>query len=128
MEHNRNTQIIFGSLDTYNLVSISLRRTGEVVGGDVAAYLAGQPRPFDLVFVDPPYAEDRLPGICRCLENGWLAPSARVYLEGPAAAGPPALPAGWSLSRSARAGQVGYHLAHFAAPRPAQAAHNQEQQ
>ncbi len=100
--------------------------TGEVVGSDVAAYLAGVPRPFDLVFVDPPYAEDLLPGVCQRLENGWLTPSARVYLEGPAAAGPPALPAGWSLARSARAGQVGYHLAHFSPPRPAQAANNQD--
>ena len=34
-----------------------------------------------------------------------------VYLEAPASAGPPELPDGWSLLKSKRAGEVGYHLA-----------------
>jgi 16S rRNA (guanine966-N2)-methyltransferase len=53
-----------------------------------------------------------LPEICRRLEReGWLAPGGFVYLEAPAIAGPPELPAGWTLLRSKRAGEVGYHLA-----------------
>lgn len=101
---------------------------GDVVPGDALAFLAGRPRTFDLVFVDPPYALDLLPRVCERLENGWLAPSARIYLEAPAAKGPPRLGPGWTLLRSARAGQVGYHLAHFASPQSAQERRPQEQQ
>lgn len=102
--------------------------SADVVPGDALKFLAGAPRPVDLVFVDPPYALDLLPEICGRLEYGWLKPATRVYLEGPAGKGPPQLPPGWTLLRSARAGQVGYHLAHFAPPRPVQERPPQEQQ
>jgi 16S rRNA (guanine966-N2)-methyltransferase len=101
---------------------------GNVVPADALAFLAGPPQAFDVVFVDPPYALDLLPRVCERLEHGWLTPSSRIYLEAPAAAGPPQLGPGWTLLRSARAGQVGYHLAHFAPPPPAQERRPQEQQ
>ena len=85
---------------------------GRAVHAAAEAYLAQPPVPFDVVFLDPPFAERALPGLCALLEQrGWLAPGARVYLEDAAAAGEPALPAGWTLLRSKRAGEVGYHLA-----------------
>jgi 16S rRNA (guanine966-N2)-methyltransferase len=65
---------------------------------------------FDIVFLDPPYASGVLADICRRLSEGWLAPSALVYLEAPSDAGLPSLPAGWTVHRSKTAGQVGYHL------------------
>ena len=43
--------------------------------------------------------------------NAFCAPGGFVYLESPAADGEPELPAGWTLLRSKRAGEVGYHLA-----------------
>jgi 16S rRNA (guanine966-N2)-methyltransferase len=68
--------------------------------------------PYDVVFLDPPFAEPVLAATCEALEqDGWLAPDARIYLEAPAAAGEPQLPSGWTLLRSKRAGEVGYHLA-----------------
>jgi 16S rRNA (guanine966-N2)-methyltransferase len=76
-------------------------------------------RPFDLAFLDPPYGEGRLARACERLEaGGWLADGALIYMEDAAAHGPPQLPAHWSLVRSRRAGEVGYHLARRAAPRP----------
>ena len=39
-----------------------------------------------------------------------IAPRAWIYLENAADRALPELPAGWSLYRSKRAGQVGYHL------------------
>ncbi len=76
-------------------------------------------RPFDTVFLDPPYGEEWLPGLAATLERGgWLAPDARIYLEDAAARGEPALPAGWTLVRSKRAGDVGYHLARRGVPAP----------
>ncbi len=85
---------------------------GRVVRCDAARYLDGPPQAFDLVFLDPPFDAGVLPAICRRIEQGgWLAPGGHVYLECPASAGEPELPAGWTLLRSKRAGEVGYHLA-----------------
>jgi 16S rRNA (guanine966-N2)-methyltransferase len=85
---------------------------GRVVRADAASYLDGPVQAFDLIFLDPPFDAAVLPDTCRRLERGgWLAPGGLAYLEAPAAAGPPELPAGWSLLRSKRAGEVGYHLA-----------------
>jgi len=80
---------------------------------DVAAFLRSRPvEPFDIVFVDPPYAAGLLPETLAALETGeWLAPQARIYLERAARDGPPSLPEGWEITRDGRAGQVGYFLA-----------------
>lgn len=84
----------------------------QVVQSDAARFLAGAPQPFDVVFLDPPYADRALSAACRLLDqSGWLRPGGLAYLEDPASAGPPELPAGWTLLRSKRAGEVGYHLA-----------------
>jgi 16S rRNA (guanine966-N2)-methyltransferase len=82
-------------------------------------FLAGAATPFELVFVDPPYAARLLPAICSALEaGGWLAPTALVYLESAARDGVPVLPTGWTLHRSRTAGEVGYHLASRVGPEP----------
>jgi len=83
-----------------------------VVQADALAWLAGPPTPHDIVFLDPPFDSDALAGSMRALDSrGWLAPEASIYIEMPAANGPPFLPAGWRAHRSGRAGAVGYHLA-----------------
>jgi 16S rRNA (guanine966-N2)-methyltransferase len=82
----------------------------ECVASDARAFLARPPVPFNVIFLDPPYASEILAEICEQLNTGWLQPSALVYLEAPADAGLPALPNGWTLHRSKTAGQVGYHL------------------
>jgi 16S rRNA (guanine966-N2)-methyltransferase len=93
------------------LVDLNCDR-GEVVSSDATRYLAGPPEPFDIVFLDPPYAANVLAATCRRLDaGGWLRRGGLAYLEDAAAAGPPDTPAGWTLLRSKRAGEVGYHLA-----------------
>jgi 16S rRNA (guanine966-N2)-methyltransferase len=85
---------------------------GRAVRGDAAGFLAGSPTPFDVIFLDPPFAAPVLADICRRIEaGGWLKAGGLAYLEAPAAAGVPELPPGWTLLRSKRAGEVGYHLA-----------------
>lgn len=85
---------------------------GQVVRSDAQRFLDDPAQVFDLVFLDPPFDAAVLPDTCRRLEHGgWLAPGGYAYLEAPAAAGPPDLPPGWTLLRSKRAGEVGYHLA-----------------
>jgi 16S rRNA (guanine966-N2)-methyltransferase len=82
----------------------------EVVTSDALLYLKGPPRRFDTVFLDPPFASDVLPQVFTLLARGWLAPVAHIYVECSARSPLPALPPGWSLHRSKRAGEVGYHL------------------
>jgi 16S rRNA (guanine966-N2)-methyltransferase len=85
---------------------------GRAIQMDAATFLAQPPEPFDIVFLDPPFSDQALPQSCALLESrGWLAPGAFIYLEAPAASGEPVLPEGWTLYRSKRAGEVGYHLA-----------------
>jgi 16S rRNA (guanine966-N2)-methyltransferase len=95
---------------------------GRVEQADALAWLDRGPsasKPFDIVFLDPPYSEAWLPVLAEKLEcGGWLAPGAWIYLEDAAARGEPPLPEGWTLLRSKRAGDVGYHLARRGVPAP----------
>ena len=78
---------------------------------DTMVRLARPGTPFDIVFLDPPYAASLLTEACALLiRNGWLAPTAWVYLEAPARPGLPALPEGSRLHRERQAGQVRYAL------------------
>lgn len=82
-----------------------------VVASDAAAYLSQPADPFDIIFIDPPFAANLVPA---CIETvaarGWLRPNGTVYIEAPRELNF-ALPPGWVLYRSQTAGQVGYHLA-----------------
>jgi 16S rRNA (guanine966-N2)-methyltransferase len=83
----------------------------QLVQADALSFLAGTPEPFDVVFLDPPYRNGLLAPCCARLTQGWLAPGARIYLEAETDLEPLPLPEEWTLLRSKRAGQVGYHLA-----------------
>lgn len=79
---------------------------------DALQWLSGPGEPFDLVFLDPPFADGLLgPAIERLHANGWVVPGARIYLEAPIRAELPSLPASWELIREKSAGQVRYGLA-----------------
>ncbi len=81
-----------------------------VIAAEAGEYLAGPAEPFDIVFLDPPFASGLLETVSERLERGgWLAEAARIYVECPAGAAP-AVPAGWMSASSKRSGQVGYHL------------------
>ena len=77
---------------------------------DSLRFLERPAQPFDVVFLDPPFASTLLQPVFARLTRGWLAPAAHIYVECPADAPLPALPPGWALYRSKVAGQVGYHL------------------
>jgi 16S rRNA (guanine966-N2)-methyltransferase len=91
------------------------------VCNDAADFLQSNQGRFDLVFLDPPFGTGRVSEMCRLLvDRDQLAPGARIYIEFEAGADPD-LPDGWRLLRSARAGNVGYHLA--AVPEAPERAH-----
>src|SRR5687768_11963140 len=78
---------------------------------DACAWLRGKPQPFDIVFLDPPFASGLLGSAAALLEQkGWLAPDALIYVENPAREPLPALPSAWQERKAGRAGEVGYHL------------------
>ena len=102
------------------------REAGTPVGSaefhraDALAFLAGPSGrsssgpvavPFDVVFLDPPFGAGLWGKTASRLgSGGWLAPQAFVYLEAPAGALPPGLPATLRPWRDGKAGEVGYHL------------------
>jgi 16S rRNA (guanine966-N2)-methyltransferase len=88
----------------HNLATTHLRGHARVQGSTVAAFLAGKPpaeRPFDLVFLDPPYAASSaelarvLSGLDR---SGWLAEGATVVVERPSLAEPGPAPDAWKAT------------------------------
>ena len=67
--------------------------------------------PFNIVFLDPPFADDNYGELCRLLqEREWLAGSAKIYLEQPRDARQPALPKEWNVLKEQTAGNVRYFL------------------
>ena len=77
----------------------------------VAAPRPAEQAPFDVVFLDPPFAAGLWQSMAAALERGgWLSPGAFVYLEAPARAPLADLPATWRAWRAGHAGEVGYHL------------------
>jgi 16S rRNA (guanine966-N2)-methyltransferase len=83
---------------------------GSVVKADALSYLQGDPHPFDIVFLDPPFHQQLLQPSLQLLQRGWLAPDALLYIENELPLGTPELPENWRLLRSKKAGQVAYHL------------------
>jgi 16S rRNA (guanine966-N2)-methyltransferase len=78
---------------------------------DALRYLRTKPEPFDIVFLDPPFAAGVLRAAAQLLEDRqWLAPAALIYVESAARVDLPELPASWRLAKAKRAGEVGYHL------------------
>ncbi|MBE0509198.1 MAG: 16S rRNA (guanine(966)-N(2))-methyltransferase RsmD [Chromatiales bacterium] len=94
--------------------NLALLKAGqaELVQTNSLQALQGPARPFDLVFVDPPFGRERLqPSLDLLASGGWLAPGARIYIEHASKGEGFELPPGWELLRSKQAGQVAYHLA-----------------
>jgi 16S rRNA (guanine966-N2)-methyltransferase len=84
----------------------------KLVKADALLWLDQDSRPFDVVFLDPPFASNLLGEVCKkLLTGGWLAADALVYLEDDAGRGFPTLPENWQWHRQQRAGQVCFGLA-----------------
>lgn len=93
-----------------NISLLRLEQT-QVQQADALVWLEGKPQSFDILFLDPPFADNLLQELCQKLEDGpWLKPDALIYLEMDAAAGRPLLPAAWQIIKEKRGGQVEYLL------------------
>lgn len=92
----------------------SLEATGaEVRSLDARQYLGGSHvELFDIVFLDPPFAEVLHDELCRLLvERRWLAAGARIYIETDKKQPQVCLPEGWKVLKNRTAGNVRYMLA-----------------
>jgi len=66
---------------------------------------------FDIVFLDPPFAADKLDELCRLIDAASiLAGDARIYVEADRNRPELVLPTGWQTTRSRTAGNVRYSL------------------
>lgn len=84
---------------------------GEVYRANAPSQLKTPERPFDIVFLDPPFQENLLLLTCEYLEkHSFLAKNAYVYLEAKDTLKESDLPPDWQIVKSKRAGQVAYHL------------------
>ncbi len=87
---------------------------GKVEQVDSLQWLRQQqpPHPFDIIFIDPPFALDLWEPIAAALEaQVWLSDDAIIYLEAPRDA-QLQLPTNWQLHRDKQAGQVSFRLYH----------------
>jgi 16S rRNA (guanine966-N2)-methyltransferase len=96
-----------------NVASTGLADRATVVRSDALAHLAEPVGPFDVVFLDPPYAYDAWPELLAAVAT--VAPGALVVVESD---GTPPMPDTWEVVRSKRYGTT---LVLFARP-PAEAA------
>lgn len=84
---------------------------GKVVQTNTLTWLAQDGRPFNIVFIDPPFRRGLLEQTLQLLENNrWLTADALIYVESEVENGAPPVPAHWDLYREKIAGQVAYRL------------------
>jgi 16S rRNA (guanine966-N2)-methyltransferase len=94
-------------------ISLLGATNAEVLNVDARHYLGGpNSKPFDIVFLDPPFAADLYDELCRLLsEQSWLADDARIYIEMDKDLPELCLPDGWQVVKNKAAGKVRYMLA-----------------
>lgn len=97
----------------------ALRRNAGRLGADGAVihradardFLQDNEAAYDVIFLDPPFADDDLNELCRLIaERGLVAPGGKVYLEQDRGRGLPGLPDGWQVLKEKQAGNVSYAL------------------
>lgn len=96
-----------------NLELLRATERARVIQGDALRWLTAADEVYDLVFLDPPFADGVLPRACTLLEqHRLLAANAWIYLEQDSAHAWTEAPAGWSLYREGQAGQAAFRLMH----------------
>ncbi|MBE5251852.1 MAG: 16S rRNA (guanine(966)-N(2))-methyltransferase [Enterobacterales bacterium endosymbiont of Blomia tropicalis] len=84
---------------------------GKVIHTNALSWLAQPGKPFDVVFIDPPFRQGLLAQTLQLLEqNNWLTDEALIYVESEVENGTPPVPANWNVYREKIAGQVAYRL------------------
>jgi 16S rRNA (guanine966-N2)-methyltransferase len=115
VEHDRRTAALIGQ----NVKTLGFSGV-EVLASTVTRALTQAPRaPYDVVFVDPPYAMHRsevFDALVLLRANGWLAAAATVIVERATRDGALVWPEGIEAARSRRYGETTLWYGHAAAP------------
>ena len=85
----------------------------EILNADARDFLASSDaRPFDIVFLDPPFRGELHDELCRLLhKKNWLAANAKIYIESDKDQPSVKVPEGWRVLKNKTAGNVRYMLA-----------------
>ncbi|MCA6221301.1 16S rRNA (guanine(966)-N(2))-methyltransferase [Photorhabdus antumapuensis] len=106
IEYERN---IAKQLST-NLDLLSAQNT-EVINDSALTYLSQPGKPYDIVFLDPPFRKGMLAETIKLLEErNWLADESWIYVEAESESAATDVPVNWQLHREKVAGQVAYRL------------------
>ena len=82
-----------------------------IINDDTSSILAQPPqKPYDIVFIDPPFYKGLLDKTLLQLSNGWLTEDALIYIETERDATLDCVPNNFSLLKEKFAGQVRYAL------------------
>jgi len=110
--HKKVTQALHGHLDLLNI-----NDKAEVLQMDGVKFLSHanflniEAKPYDVVFLDPPYHLDLMGKVVPLLEeNNWLSDNAMLYLEIEKRQSLPELPDNWKRLKEKIAGEVSYFL------------------
>lgn len=109
-------EMVDHSIEVVKLIKEELLRFSAqhalIYQANIPSQLRPSQKPFNVVFIDPPYQAGVLLPTCFYLEEqGFLADSAYIYLEANEVIKDNDLPQNWHLLKCQRAGQVVYHLA-----------------
>lgn len=86
-------------------------KNARIINTNTLNWLTQAGKPYDMVFLDPPFHRDLLNQTHRLLEQqGWLATKAWIYVETEAKNSQIEIPVTWTLHREKVAGQVAYRL------------------
>jgi len=112
-----NVQFVESNLAVARSIESNLSKLGFAQGtvaqGQAESWLAGYSpdRAFDIVFLDPPYAEQKLTAICKQLsESHCVKQGSLVYLENDRELDAKNIPVNWKLLKEKKAGQVYFYL------------------
>jgi 16S rRNA (guanine966-N2)-methyltransferase len=115
VEQDRRTAAMIGN----NARDLGFSRA-DVVTHSVATALAHTPAaPYDVAFLDPPYAQDEqdvVSDLTALLEQEWLVPGAMVVVERGSRGPEPAWPGGFTGSRQKKYGETVLWYVHAAQP------------
>lgn len=91
-----------------NLAALEAQHA-EVIRAEALTWLRTSPRPFDIVFLDPPFRQGLLTPVFAQLAQGWLHPAAQIYVETARDEGLD-FPSTWEPRREKTAGDVCFRL------------------
>lgn len=91
---------------------LGIQERVKVVRTDAIRWLRNTPvEAYDLVFVDPPFAQRMVDDVLHSLaDRGWVTSKTKIYVEQDLHQPDVIIPSGWSTSRDKTAGQVRFRL------------------